>query len=63
MRKPLVAIAVSGALMVGGCASIMGDGRRLGSELVDRSVRREPAQVTQSCLLRTAQRVPGGRNA
>ena len=50
MRKPLVAIAVSGALLVGGCASIMGDGRRLGSELVDRRVRLEPARGQASTL-------------
>ena len=49
MRKPLVALALGSALIVGGCASVF-DGRRAGSELVDRSVRLEPARGQASTL-------------
>jgi len=50
MYKPMVALALSGALLVGGCASVFGDGRGPGSELVDRSVRLEPARGQASTL-------------
>ena len=50
MRKPLVVLAVSGALLVGGCATVFGDGRRAGSELVGRSARLEPARGQASTL-------------
>lgn len=50
MRKALAALAVSGALLVGGCATVFGDGRGPGSELVGRSARLEPARGQASTL-------------
>ena len=50
MRKPLVALVLSGALLVGGCASVFGDDRQAGSELVNRSLRLEPARGQASTL-------------
>lgn len=50
MRKSLVALTLSGSLLIGGCATIFGDGRRAGSELVGRSARLEPARGQASSL-------------
>jgi hypothetical protein len=50
MGKPLVAVAVSGALLAGGCATVFCDGRRAGSELVGRSARLDPARGQPSTL-------------
>ena len=49
MHKPLIALAASGALLVGGCATVFG-GRDAGSELVGRSARLEPARGQASTL-------------
>jgi hypothetical protein len=50
MRKSLTALAVSGALLVGGCATVFGGGGRAGSELVGRSARLDPARGQASTL-------------
>jgi hypothetical protein len=50
MRKPLIALTMTGALLVSGCATVFGGGGRAGSELVGRSAQLEPARGQASTL-------------
>jgi hypothetical protein len=50
MRKLLVTFALGGSLLAAGCATVFGDGRRAGSELVGHSARLEPARGQASTL-------------
>ena len=49
MRRSLLAIALSGPLLLGGCVSILG-GPQLGSELVGKSARLAPVRGQPSTL-------------